>query len=371
MSGAVAAILGFNGISADLERLSDVAYNVALHNLVQGYAAGEGMTAEEFDMDDPAEYRKLLFKAEQAHKDAVDGGIVKPPKPVEETQIEKAKELDFYKKTKGQLGGLTFGDKKPSTTPVIKPSPDSLAFIGNDLEIKQARNDLASQGQQLLSAFRFAQLTSDFPKMAEIQSQLNMMDTDRRYLDGMVTLSEFNKGNDQALADWLAYSFPGDNYALQPYTDGRYGIVDRDTGEPVDPRVDNLTREQMIADLRNIFDREYKQLNKASMATQAKLQAELFMKEFESQLATNKDLKVELLKGSIQQKVEKLKLVKGAKEYKWTTMTGSNGSMAIAQIPNSDAFLILQDTKVIGGNGEETIEPRIFITSSGNQLATF
>ena len=107
------------------------------------------------------------------------------------------------------------------------------------------------------------------------------------------------------------------------------------------------------------------------MATQAKLQAELFQKEFESQLATNKDLKVELLKGSIQQRVEKLKLVEGAKEYKWTTMQGSNGSMAIAQIPNSDSFLILQDTKVIGENGEETIEPRIFITSSGNPMATF
>ena len=40
-------------------------------------------------------------------------------------------------------------------------------------------------------------------------------------------------------------------------------------------------------------------------------------------------------------------------------------------VPNSDAFLILQDTEVTGPSGEVTIEPRITISYSGNQNAIY
>ena len=73
------AMLGATTLAAQLERQSDIAYNVARSNLANGLSATEGMSAEDFDME-PAEFSFIVARAEaDAREEARIGKSLPPP----------------------------------------------------------------------------------------------------------------------------------------------------------------------------------------------------------------------------------------------------------------------------------------------------
>ena len=84
------ATLGATTIAADFERNSDIAYNLALSNLLNGLSATEGMSAADFDME-PAQFDFVVAKAKaDARKAAQVRSSLPPPTGPSGMEMERA-----------------------------------------------------------------------------------------------------------------------------------------------------------------------------------------------------------------------------------------------------------------------------------------
>jgi hypothetical protein len=123
------ATLGATSLAAELERQSDIAYNIALSNLTKGFSATEGMSPSDFDLE-PADFD---FAIARAKADAKEGKIT-PTGPRTETATPGDRqapmayaspaELAALKPTAPRTGPTTPGDRQ---RPMAYTSPAEAA----------------------------------------------------------------------------------------------------------------------------------------------------------------------------------------------------------------------------------------------------
>ena len=171
----------------------------------------------------------------------------------------------------------------------------------------------------------------------------------------MSMLSKFNLGDDQALADWL-YNNYGEGYSLQPYNNGTYTIMK--DGVPADDRMVNITKDQLIVDLRGRYDLEYQASVKASSIAAS----ERYMEEFKSSLKNNEAVTKELAQLNREKALELIKTQ--YKEYDFKVVDG----MAVANIPGTSQTMIVMMETVTNADGVETDEPTVTIIESNPLL---
>ena len=105
------ATLGATSIAAELERKSDIAYNMALSNLMNGFSATEGMSAADFDME-PADFD---FAVARAKSDA-EAGRVKPSGPRTESRAPGDRQGPMEYVSPEEVAGT-----KPLPKPRLRP----------------------------------------------------------------------------------------------------------------------------------------------------------------------------------------------------------------------------------------------------------
>ena len=332
----VASITGLTKLGAELEKNSDIAYNIALANGLKGLSYTQGMTAADFDME-PAEFKKLLITAKK-DVEAYKTGDLKPSVEVQKENVVKA--------------GLSFGDVK--ATSIVKQIATGAPLI-QDQKIASDTKKLDSQEQALYKKLRLAGLRNDVASQVTIQLELDAVPVAREYLNGMSMLSKFNLGDDQALADWL-YNNYGEGYSLQPYNNGTYTIMK--DGVPADDRMVNITKDQLIVDLRGRYDLEYQASVKASSIAAS----ERYMEEFKSSLKNNEAVTKEMAQLDREKTLELIKST--YKEYDFKVVDG----MAVANIPGTSQTMIVMMETVTNADGVETDEPTVTIIESNPLL---
>ena len=332
----VASITGLTKLGAELEKNSDIAYNIALANGLKGLSYTQGMTAADFDME-PAEFKKLLITAKK-DVEAYKTGDLKPSVEVQKENVVKA--------------GLSFGDAK--ATSIVKQIATGAPLI-QDQKIASDTKKLNSQEQALYKKLRLAGLRNDVASQVAIQLELDAVPVAREYLNGMSMLSKFNLGDDQALADWL-YNNYGEGYSLQPYNNGTYTIMK--DGVPADDRMVNITKDQLIVDLRGRYDLEYQASVKASSIAAS----ERYMETFKSSLKNNEAVTKEMAQLDREKTLELIKTQ--YKEYDFKVVDG----MAVANIPGTSQTMIVMMETVTNADGVETDEPTVTIIESNPLL---
>jgi hypothetical protein len=125
------ATLGATSLAAELERQSDIAYNIALSNLTKGFSATEGMSPSDFDLE-PADFD---FAVARAKADAQQGKFT-PAGPRTETATPGDRqapmayaspaELAALKPTTPRTGLGTPGDRQG---PMAYSSPEEVAAV--------------------------------------------------------------------------------------------------------------------------------------------------------------------------------------------------------------------------------------------------
>lgn len=109
------ATLGATSLAAELERQSDIAYNIALSNLMNGLSATEGMSVEDFDLE-PDQFNFAVAKArEDARTGAARSPRTGPRTPGDEQgpmAYSTPAELEAVKPLAVRTGPRTPGDEQ-------------------------------------------------------------------------------------------------------------------------------------------------------------------------------------------------------------------------------------------------------------------
>lgn len=107
----VFATLGATSLAAELERKSDMAYNYAISNLMEGFDATVGLSAADFDLE-PAEFDLAIARA----KSDAEAGRVKPSGPRTESRAPGDRQGPMEYVSPEEVAGT-----KPLPKPRLRP----------------------------------------------------------------------------------------------------------------------------------------------------------------------------------------------------------------------------------------------------------
>ena len=253
--GVVAATVGLTGRAADLEQISDQAYNIARTNLANGLSATAGMTAADFDME-PAQFAAEMRRAEE---DAANKSVI----------IDEAAEDD---PTVDEPAADTVA---PGRSPV-SPVRFTYGVLSDPPQLSQKLRSSYELRSELVSAYnRFAQ-GGYWEQANALRERITKLDETLDFMEGQQAVNNLVVFNDSRHMNALLSNYMGMNVTVtENPADGTFSLLVNGIPHP-DPALSNMSAAALEDSARSFFDVQYR----TTMAQRAALQAEAYAEAF-------------------------------------------------------------------------------------------
>lgn len=253
--GVVAATVGLTGRAADLEQISDQAYNIARTNLANGLSATAGMTAADFDME-PAQFAAEMRRAEE---DAANKSVI----------VDKAAEGD---PTVDEPAADTVA---PGRSPV-SPVRFTYGVLSDPPQLSQKLRSSYELRSELVSAYnRFAQ-GGYWEQANALRERITKLDETLDFMEGQQAVNNLVVFNDSRHMNTLLSNYMGMNVTVTGNpADGTFSLLVNGIPHP-DPALSNMSAAALEDSARSFFDVQYR----TTMAQRAALQAEAYAEAF-------------------------------------------------------------------------------------------
>ena len=253
--GVVAATVGLTGRAADLEQISDQAYNIARTNLANGLSATAGMTVADFNME-PAQFAAEMRRAEE---DAANKSVI----------VDEAAEDD---PTVDEPAADTVA---PGRSPV-SPVRFTYGVLSDPPQLSQKLRSSYELRSELVSAYnRFAQ-GGYWEQANALRERITKLDETLDFMEGQQAVNDLVVFNDNRRMDALLSNYMGMNVTVtENPADGTFSLLVNGIPHP-DPALSNMSAAALEDSARSFFDVQYR----TTMAQRAALQAEAYAEAF-------------------------------------------------------------------------------------------
>jgi hypothetical protein len=162
----------------------------------------------------------------------------------------------------------------------------SEAYVAAPERIFQDADLVARQGQRLQLLANYYQQTNNLEGLVGVLNQLDELNVEQRYLDGMTAIVGIQQENFGPVQALLQQRFPGQQVEVRPYTDGTVEIFLDGQSEA------RLTWDDMAQNLRDVYDRGFIEQQQALAEEAASRSRFLFEQETEQMLQGAREIAV-------------------------------------------------------------------------------
>jgi hypothetical protein len=195
-------------------------------------------------------------------------------------------------------------------------------YINNADLIQMDRDRLAQQAARAQQLLQYLTTTGDVGgyqqgmAIVEAQSQLAQLQTEQRYLDGMVAITSIENGNFGPLQTLLQQrpEFQGRQVEVRPYTDGTVEVY-------IDGQVEmDMSWGDLVDDLKVVYDTGYQEFLSQQADTLAEMRMFDFQQRSEQAAVAEREIRVAASADA---------LARAAEEGKLQSVTDANGATVL------------------------------------------
>jgi hypothetical protein len=180
--------------------------------------------------------------------------------------------------------------------------------------------DTVSRQQQRLQALAtYYQQTNNIEGLVGVTNQIEVLDIEQRYLDGMVAVAGIQQENFGPVQALLQQRFPGRQLEVRPYTDGTVEIFLDGQSEA------RITWDALATNLRTVYDKGFIAEQQAKAQENAERSRFVFEEGFKQAAQGQREISVEAAKGQREIAVEAAKSARANPNIEWQRDTTGIG----------------------------------------------